>query len=76
MHCSRSEVADVNNEIERAGNVPEDGGRDEFRLAQSVAQAGARQSVEKTNGVKEFASFAKRDFYEECAEDQLGNTCR
>jgi hypothetical protein len=72
MHCSKREAVDVNNEIERVGEVPDDEGRNRFRLAQSLAQAGARQSAEKTNETLEFTSFPKRDFFENSAEDQLG----
>jgi hypothetical protein len=72
MHCSKREVVAVNNEVERVGNVPEDESRNQFRLAQSLAQAGARQSVEKANETLDFASFGKRDFYDIGAEDPLG----
>lgn len=62
----------MNNEIERALNVPEDEGRSQFRIAHSLAQAGARQSMEKANETLELSRFPKRDFYDECAEDPLG----
>jgi hypothetical protein len=71
MRCSKREVVDVNNDIERFGDVPKDAHSNEFHLAQSLAQAGARQSVGKTNETAEFTPFPKRDFYEN-TEDPLG----
>ena len=62
----------MSNDIERVGNVPKDEERDQFHLAQSYAQAGARQSARKSNETAKLARSPKRDFFDECAEDPLG----
>jgi hypothetical protein len=72
MRCSKREVGSVNKEIETVREAPEDDGRKQVRLAQSLAQAGARQSAAKVNETLECTRFAKRDFYGERAEDPLG----